>query len=242
MLPYLPEGFFLQNMQIKYFALVSFAFAVFLGVYHFNTSLLNRSKGEQGGKLAKCISTIISIVLILYVIVSVYVLFWGVIEVFPGFLSTYVNFKWIYYSIFSFSVVISIAVFYFSINFLKERKKTVLIVDDDEFHLTMTKSILSEDYEVVAAKSGQAALNLFVHGLVPHLVLLDLTMPDMDGWETYERIKEISNLYYVPIAFFTSSDDPDDINRAREMGVADFIKKPVKRNEFLERVEALTKS
>jgi CheY-like chemotaxis protein len=168
-------------------------------------------------------------------------LLWGVIKVFPG-MPNIDSSKWVNYSIFSFSVVISIAVFYFSINFLKERKKTVLVVDDDEFHLSTTRSILGGDYEVVAAKSGQAALTLFLHGLVPHLVLLDLIMPDMDGWETYERIKAISNLYYVPIAFFTSSEDPDDISRAQQMGVADFIKKPVKRSELLERVASLTKS
>jgi len=65
---------------------------------------------------------------------------------------------------------------------------------------------------------------------------LDLFMPETDGWETYERIKGLSNLNKVPIAIFSSSDNPDDRDRAQKMGAADFIKKPCKKSELLERV------
>jgi len=71
----------------------------------------------------------------------------------------------------------------------------------------------------------------------PNLIFLDLVMPDTDGWHTYERIRGISNLHKVPIAVFTASDDQGDINRAKEMGAADYIKKPCTRKDLLRRIE-----
>jgi len=115
-------------------------------------------------------------------------------------------------------------------------KKKILAVDDDEVHLVATKGMLDKDYEVITAKSGKAALSHFYQGLVPDLILLDLTMPEMDGWGTYEQIKAIGNLHNVPIAFFTASDDPKDRVRAQQMGAVDFIKKPAKMGDLLDRV------
>jgi DNA-binding response OmpR family regulator len=66
-------------------------------------------------------------------------------------------------------------------------------------------------------------------------------MPDMDGWDTYNRIKAIGALNDTPIAFFTSSDDPKDKQKAHEMGAVDFIKKPIKKTELLERVGRILK-
>jgi CheY-like chemotaxis protein len=61
-------------------------------------------------------------------------------------------------------------------------------------------------------------------------------MPEMDGWDTYERIRAIGGLHDTMMAFFTTSEDPKDIQRARDMGAVDFIKKPVNRTELLNRV------
>jgi len=115
-------------------------------------------------------------------------------------------------------------------------KKKILIVDDDEIHLEMVDAVLQNDYDITTAKSGKEALGLFYQGLVPQLILLDLVMPDMDGWGTYERIKAISGLYDTPIAFFTSSDDPKDRQHAHEMGAVDYIKKPYDRDNLLKRI------
>jgi CheY-like chemotaxis protein len=121
-------------------------------------------------------------------------------------------------------------------------KKKILVVDDDLTHLTVTTAMFEKDYEVITAKSGLEALADFYKGLVPNLILLDLLMPDMDGWDTYKRIKAISDLHHVPIAFFTSSDDPEDRDRALQMGAVDYIIKPAKKSELLERVEKLVKT
>jgi putative two-component system response regulator len=115
-------------------------------------------------------------------------------------------------------------------------KQKILIVDDDGIHLEMVENVLKGKYNVSIAKSGKDALALFYQGLVPNLILLDLIMPDMDGWDTYSRIKAISGLHDAPIAFFTASDDPKDVQHAREMGAVDYIKKPYDKDDLLRRV------
>jgi methyl-accepting chemotaxis protein len=115
-------------------------------------------------------------------------------------------------------------------------KKKILIVDDDGIHLDMVQAVLSNEYEVSTAQSGKEALGLFYQGLVPQLILLDLIMPDMDGWKTYSRIKAIGGLYDIPIAFFTVSSDPEDIKHAHEMGAVDYIKKPYDKDDLLDRI------
>ncbi|MDR2596712.1 MAG: methyl-accepting chemotaxis protein [Treponema sp.] len=119
-----------------------------------------------------------------------------------------------------------------------ERKK-ILIVDDDDIHLEMVGTVLRNEYDVTSAKSGKEAINLFYQGLVPQLILLDLIMPDMDGWDTYKRIKAISGLHDTPIAFFTTSNDPKDIQHAYEIGAVDYFKKPYDKDDLLHRVKKI---
>jgi CheY-like chemotaxis protein len=61
-------------------------------------------------------------------------------------------------------------------------------------------------------------------------------MPEMDGWHTYSRIKKISGLHDTPIAFFTGSDNPKDMGRANEMEAVDYIKKPCKKDDLLNKI------
>jgi CheY-like chemotaxis protein len=73
-------------------------------------------------------------------------------------------------------------------------KKKILLVDDDEIQLSITKAILENDYEIIQTQSGKEALGYLYKGLVPDLILLDIIMPEMDGWETFNRIKSVSLL------------------------------------------------
>jgi methyl-accepting chemotaxis protein len=120
-------------------------------------------------------------------------------------------------------------------------KQKILIVDDDNIHLEMVNTVLQGEYEVSTAMSGKDALGLLYQGLVPQLILLDLIMPDMDGWNTYSRIKALSGLHDTQIAFFTSSSDPKDIKHAKEMGAVDYIKKPYDKDDLLHRVGKILK-
>jgi methyl-accepting chemotaxis protein len=123
-----------------------------------------------------------------------------------------------------------------------DEKKKVLIVDDDEIHLELTSHFLERDYEVITAKSCEEALKLLYQGIDPVLIFLDLVMPGTDGWQTYERVRGLSNLHNVPIAIFTVSDAPDDRNRAKAMGAIDYIKKPCTQDELLRRIKAILSS
>jgi CheY-like chemotaxis protein len=118
-------------------------------------------------------------------------------------------------------------------------KLKILMVDDDVIHLEMVENVLQNEFDVATAKSGKEALGLFYQGLVPQLILLDLVMPDMDGWDTYKRIKAISGLHNTPIAFFTASSDPADKKQAQEMGAVDYIKKPFDADDLLKRIRKI---
>ena len=123
----------------------------------------------------------------------------------------------------------------------KVERKKILLVDDDEIHLTIAEMILSEKYEIVTAKSGTEAMAYFHQGKFPNLVLLDLLMPDMDGWETFNRLKAISFLQSIPIVFLTSVTEKNEEEHAREIGAADFIIKPFERDYLLKRVRKILK-
>jgi DNA-binding response OmpR family regulator len=95
---------------------------------------------------------------------------------------------------------------------------------------------LEQDYDITTVKSCEEALKLLYQGLAPRFILLDLVMPGSDGWQTFERIRGISNLHKVPIAIFTVSDDPADKVRATEMGAVDYIKKPTTKEELIGKI------
>jgi CheY-like chemotaxis protein len=120
-----------------------------------------------------------------------------------------------------------------------DEKKKIIVIDDDEPILVMAKGMLGGNYDVTTVKSGKEALKLFYQGFVPDLALLDLKMSDMDGWDTYNRIRDLSQLHKTPIAIFTSSEDPADREQAQKMGAGDYIRKPIKKDELLDRVKRL---
>jgi CheY-like chemotaxis protein len=120
----------------------------------------------------------------------------------------------------------------------KNEKKKILLVDDDELHLTVAESILKDEYDIIIAKSGKEAIAYFIQRRFPNMVLLDVLMPDMDGWETYKRLKALSFLQNIPIVFLTSL---NQINDAYDMGAADLITKPYKKEDLLERISEIFK-
>ena len=116
----------------------------------------------------------------------------------------------------------------------------ILVVDDSDVHLMIAENILKETYNVTTAKSGKDALALLSKGgLIPNLILLDVLMPDMDGWEVYNKIKGISLLKDVPVAFLTSLDGEKEKLYASRLGAADLITKPYDSSELLKRVETI---
>ena len=116
-------------------------------------------------------------------------------------------------------------------------RKNILIVDDDKIQLVNADVILRNDFTLVAAESGIQALDYLSQGLAPDLILLDLLMPEMDGFETYSRIREIKPMKDIPIIFLTSVSDEDKIEQALAMGAADYIVKPYSKKNLLSRIQ-----
>ena len=81
------------------------------------------------------------------------------------------------------------------------KENSILIVDDDLILLKTAEEILSEQYNVSVAKSGIQALNLLKRKIIPNLILLDIDMPKMDGYETLEEIKKIDGCGLIPVIF-----------------------------------------
>jgi len=117
--------------------------------------------------------------------------------------------------------------------------KKILLVDDSELYIEVALNILRPQYEIIAAKSGNEALNFLANGFVPDLILLDILMPEMDGWETYNLVKGISLLRDVPIAFLTALDSEAEKDHAAIIGASAFITKPFEKEALLERVSVI---
>lgn len=116
------------------------------------------------------------------------------------------------------------------------RKKT-LIVDDEKLILISTRIVLeSVGYEVVTAASGEEALAV-AKEKDPGLILLDIMMPGIDGWETLSRLKEDPELRDIPVVIFTAREHSRGRQLAREMGAADYFQKPFEPDELIAIVE-----
>jgi len=124
--------------------------------------------------------------------------------------------------------------------FLKKKKK-ILAVDDSEIDLDLLEALLQDKYTVLPTKSGKEALDYLLHFSNVDLILLDLIMPEMDGWEIFSRIRDLGNITDVPIAFLTSVHGEKEQNHAKELGAADYIVKPFTKEELINRIEVILK-
>jgi signal transduction histidine kinase len=119
------------------------------------------------------------------------------------------------------------------------RRANVLIVDDDPTARQVAHAILSvDDYEFRHASGGEAAL-AEVAREEPDLVLLDVMMPGIDGFEVCRRIRELSTRAYLPVMLLTALDSSEDLARGLNAGADDFISKPAQRVELRARVRSL---
>jgi len=123
-------------------------------------------------------------------------------------------------------------------------RKTILLVDDDEMHLSITKFSLKDTYEVYTVKSGKEALEFLSTGkVVPDLIMLDILMPEMDGWTVFDKINDIAALKFTPVMFYTSLEEESAKEKAYELGAFDYITKPCDRSVLLNKVtETLQKA
>ncbi|MFK5950474.1 MAG: response regulator [Methylococcales bacterium] len=116
--------------------------------------------------------------------------------------------------------------------------ETILIIDDTPANLSVLSDMLSEyGYRILVATDGISALEQIEH-LQPDLILLDIIMPGIDGFETCRRLKKNQNTKKIPIIFMTGLSELDNLLKGFKEGAVDYIVKPIRPSEVLARVEA----
>lgn len=115
-------------------------------------------------------------------------------------------------------------------------RRTVLVVDDTADNLTLFSDLLKDFYRVRVANSGEKALRILSTGKPPDLVLLDIMMSGMDGYEVLRRMKELPGTADVPVIFLTALSEENDECVGLELGAVDYITKPVSPPIMLARV------
>ena len=116
------------------------------------------------------------------------------------------------------------------------KRYLILVVDDETRIARMIRMNLEHDgYEVIEAYSGQQALDM-VRSRMPNLVILDVMMPGLDGYETLQILREISQ---VPVIMLTAKGEEEDRIRGLELGADDYVTKPFSPRELMSRVKAV---
>ncbi len=120
-------------------------------------------------------------------------------------------------------------------------KERVLIADDNQNNLKLIKEILEDEgYTTMTASDGSTAMQM-VQEFKPHVLLLDIMMPDMDGFQVCEALKKEPETKDIPIIMVTAKTGGCDLKRAFELGAFDYIKKPIDEMEVIARVQSALK-
>ncbi len=105
-------------------------------------------------------------------------------------------------------------------------RKTILIVDDEPNNLNVLKQVLASEYNLMFANNGQKALEI-VYKYKPNLILLDIMMPNMDGYQVCEQLQRNEETQAIPVIFVTAMGDIEDEARGFDVGAVDYIMKPI---------------
>lgn len=115
-------------------------------------------------------------------------------------------------------------------------KLLILLVDDDPMNLRLLGHLLKETYRTAVAENGRQALE-FVQHCCPDLILLDILMPVMDGFEFCQQLKRAPTTQDIPIIFLTARNDSENIVKGLQMGAVDYVTKPFQQAELCARVQ-----
>ncbi|WP_415888724.1 two-component system response regulator [Neptuniibacter sp. SY11_33] len=115
-------------------------------------------------------------------------------------------------------------------------KPTVLVVDDTPDNLALMSALLKEHYRVKVSNSGSKALDIANSATPPDLILLDIMMPEMDGYDVCKRLKETANTAEIPIIFLTAKTESRDETKGLALGAVDYLTKPVNPEILMARV------
>ena len=115
-------------------------------------------------------------------------------------------------------------------------RKTILVVDDVPVNIEVLSGILSDEYNVLVATSGAQAL--VVATQQPDMILLDIMMPEMDGYEVCRRLKNAPAISGIPVIFVTGMDDAEDEIKGLSLGAVDYLTKPIHAAITLARIKS----
>lgn len=118
-------------------------------------------------------------------------------------------------------------------------KPTVLVIEDHEFNRDLLVQLLEEEYTVLTAEDGETGLSLVMRER-PTVVLLDLSLPVLDGWAVARRIREDDSLRDVRIVALTAHAMPGDEQKARDAGCDEYVAKPIDEDVLYEVLERYT--
>ena len=116
-------------------------------------------------------------------------------------------------------------------------RPTILVVDDTPDNLSLMRELLKDDYQVQLANGGERALKLAAMVPRPDLILLDIMMPGMDGYEVCRRLKSDAATRDIPVVFLTAKSEIEDETKGLQMGAVDYITKPISPPIVLVRVK-----
>lgn len=122
-----------------------------------------------------------------------------------------------------------------------QHKPVILVVDDQPENIDVLSSILRSDYKVKAATNGEKALQIALQKDLPDLIMLDVMMPGIDGYEVCRRLKQDERAGDVPVIFVTALQGEKDREMATISGGVDYINKPVKPEEVRVKVSRYLK-
>ncbi len=108
-----------------------------------------------------------------------------------------------------------------------DEKPRILIVDDERFNIMTLTELLHDDYKIMAAKDGEQALAAVQREILPDLILLDIMMPGINGYEVCKRLKANERTKPIPVIFVTAVTEIEDAARGFQAGAVDFIQKPL---------------
>jgi two-component system, cell cycle response regulator DivK len=115
-------------------------------------------------------------------------------------------------------------------------RKTILVVDDAEFNRDLVVQLLEDNYDIIVAENGAEALDK-TQEQRPDLILMDLGMPVMDGWEATRRLKASDDLRHIPVIAVTSHAMVGDEIEARKAGCDDYLPKPIDEDLLISKIK-----
>jgi len=118
-----------------------------------------------------------------------------------------------------------------------QEKSTILVVDDTPENIDVMNGILKPEYKVKVALNGEKALKIAGSDKPPDMILLDIMMPGMDGYEVCRRLKGAEETSHIPIIFVSGAEDSESREAGLALGAVDYLTKPIDPAQMKEKIE-----